>query len=508
MSSSISYYGLEVRYRIEYRTEEQHPTAVFHLAKPSTRHDEASRQEVIIRVPKGKEASDQEVIRALIPLFLKRLDVKLLSSGNNIRQIRELPLAALWIIDQDGMREQNKWSPSTSKEYASSFAKLINLWGNHDLAVLTPSYCSEKFRKMSSRQVNSMARALRALYRFESAYGHKVHAEWEGYQDKIGKTKRSPASLRKEYIEATSLSNAQLRELLQTCFNNLSTKDGHLYFGLMLMSTIPLTYSEVCALQFSSFALLTYYTRRLKVHITHEYILPSGNKNYRRVQLIDTYRIRDLPLPALILKAYLTLISPNGTGDMFSLIQAKAADDSPLIHHANNADRYLSPKSFGAWVQKIMQALFQGRLDCSTSAKAGKLLYNTVIQNLAFSGLEEDEIRYYRGVQPSSVASLYYCDVGNEAVLNKLGAYEDRWLDSLIPLFPASPYSGQLTYKTYNYKKGSMTFLPNFGSRCSLFAKIQCPPPPPDSQKCDDHFVMQILSNTGVDVSAHYIPQV
>ena len=494
MSISISYYGLVIHYRIEYRTKELHPTAVFHLAKPSTRHDEASRQEVIIRVPKGQDATDPDVINALIPLFLKRLDVKLQSKGTNLRLIRELPLAALWEIDQDGMREENKWSLESYKECASSFDKLISLWGDHDLSMLTPKYCSEKLLHMSSsHRIQSMIRALRLLYRFEAAFGHKVHAEWENYQYNLGRSSPSPAALRKKYVETASLSNAQLKTLFQTCYDNLSNKDGYLYFGLMLKASLLLSDSELCALQFSSFSSLTDYVDRGIVRITHEYIRQSGNKNYRRVQLADTYRIRVLPLPDLIRKAYIKLIGSF----------APSGDDSPLLHHASNANRYLSPEAFASWVTKTMQAIFPELIDCRTAAKADKILYNTVFQNLAFSGLEEDEINYYRGVRTTSVASQYYCDFGNESILNRMGTFEDRWLDSIIALSPASPPRGSIAY---NYRMRKMTFQPKLGHRCSLFAVIQCPSSPPIPEKPEEHLVMQILSGSGVDVSATYSP--
>lgn len=351
--------------------------------------------------------------------------------------------------------------------------------------------------------INSMIRALRLLYRFESAFGHKVHDEWEAYQYKLGKSTPSPTALRKKYVETTSLSSAQLKTLFQTCYDNLSNKDGYLYFGLMLKSSLLLSDSELCALQFSSFSSLTDYVDRSTVRITHEYTRQNGSKNYHRIQLIEAYRIRVLPLPGLIRKAYIKLISPGDPSNIIDLINAKAADDLPLLHHTNNVNRYLSPASFGDWVRKTMETIFQENIDCSTSAKTGKLLYNTVLQNLTFSGLEEDEINYYRGDKPTSVASQYYCDFGNESILNKMGAYEDRWLDSIIALSPASPSRGQMTY---HFRKRSMTFQPKLGHRCSLFASIQYQSSPPIPGEPDEHLVMQILSGSGMDVSAIYSP--
>ena len=504
MSNSISYYGLDIQFRIEYRTKALRPTVVFHLAKPSSRHDEASRQRMIISVPKGQNAADPDVIYALIPSFLKRLDARLQSKGNNIRSIRELPLAALWVIDQDGMREQNKWSQEIYQDYASSFDKLIRLWGDRDLSLLTPKYCSGKLLRMSSsNRINSMIHALRLLYRFESAYGHKVHAEWETYQFKMGRPTPSPASLRRKYTEPVSLSSAQLKELFDVCFDNLSTKYGYLYFGLMLKASLLLSDSELCALQFSSFSSLADYVDRCTVRITHEFIRQNDSKYYRHVHIVDTYRIRVLPLPALIRKAYVKLISlgmPNNKNDP---INAKATDDSPLLHHANNATRYLSPATFGEWIRKTMCTIFQEKVDCGTCAKADQLLYNTVLQALTFSGFEEDEINYYRGVQPTSVASQYYCDFGNEAILNRMGALEDRWLDPIISLSPARSPRGPMTY---HFRKRSMTFQPKSGRRCSLSATIQCPNSPPVPGKTEEHLVMQITSGSGMDVSAIYSP--
>lgn len=303
---------------------------------------------------------------------------------------------------------------------------------------VTPAHCLSWLSQESEHMRKSCARMMKSLLL------PLLHADiindllgWEDY-DPTGDAPSKPSysGLVERNILPTMLTYGQCRTLLAQYFTSSGPKNvSGVDLALLMMLSLPVTIEEICALTLDSFASLADYPDRVTVHITHEFYLPPGGKNYRIREIEDQHQRRMLPVSKLVRLCYL------------AIKDRRKSAHSPLVPSKDNSRRHMTPKALEQEMGKRIAALFSDYNFCVKMIPAKDILANTAERELKKAGCEEEELRFLQGRRPLIVSAVNYADYLNEAELNRLGIYQDRWLKKAIPSAPANESTASLSGK-------------------------------------------------------------
>lgn len=116
-----------------------------------------------------------------------------------------------------------------------------------------------------------------------------------------------------------------------------------------------------------------------------------------------------------------------------ALKASRVNKDGPLLPLKANSKRRMTPRELQAELQKVLRdEKIEPRQVAQDKAIRLKdplqLLTSTSPAELRKAGYEDEELRHTYGMMPQLTSAVSYCDYESEAEMNKLGAFQDRWL--------------------------------------------------------------------------------
>lgn len=406
---TITYYGLTIYYRRENRNDGDRMAL-------SLRDDKAILAEKNLRIPKNLSSScDNEIANVLTPRFLRLC----LSVKNPVLSREEwiprLPLAVIWAIDEKDIARP--WKQSTWDEYKRAIEWLVSKYGNNTLSQLIPESIADSFRTLSDRTTQARVRAIKALFDYEVYTGIIKENPWENYQYAPNTRKRKkPEQLSKMHLEQTMFTDAQMSLLIIHCLGHLSGTLGRWYAGMITLLTSFLSAPELCALTVAD---LVRQTTLPVTFIGIDKIRVKEHKNWSNQPYPDELKIRDMPLCTVAAHAW----------DQVCPEPSKA----PLLPRQDNTARFADPTEYAKWVCEVVNTV----LGLTLSVQQLRIwIGNTVERNLRKAGVEEQEIRYLRGLSRTTTAAQSYEDYESEWLHYKMSQGFDRWLAEIITLNP------------------------------------------------------------------------
>ena len=422
----IDFFGLSVTYRVEAR--KAGPTIFLSLRSSDGVHfDGAGRiyyehQGRISRAP--EETGLEEYARMLIPECLQRAFDPATKEGRALREkfAQKLPLAALITADFDRVAQYMKWSTSTKKEYMRSFELLASKFDWIPFCEITQEKFALHLREgsYSDYQINGQIYAMRALIIYEETQclisSHFMDTFAMGNRRVVVGPRDAS-----RHFEKNILTHAQVREIAESCAENLESSQGYLYLGVMLLVTTGITINELCALTWGSFSSSNAYTGVTVIEIGSE---AKRVGDVYHIEKLNWPRRRTLPLPPTVATFY------RKVKDNTLCIQ----EDMPFIRSPKNAARRMRPDEVEKWLKVFLRGFnFAKQKEAKNLLKhPGRVLRETFRAAMAICGCDADEIRYLYGSAPESVFARNYCAYDDPRELAKLAAMLDRYIFSLM----------------------------------------------------------------------------
>ena len=106
----------------------------------------------------------------------------------------------------------------------------------------------------------------------------------------------------RRYFEKNTLTHAQVGRIIENCVKMLEDNRDYLYFGVILLVTMGITISELCALTWGSFSSSNTYTGVTVIEIVAE--AKVAGEVYRTEELNGPQR-QTLPLPSMVAKLHI-----------------------------------------------------------------------------------------------------------------------------------------------------------------------------------------------------------
>ena len=225
--------------------------------------------------------------------------------------------------------------------------------------------------------------------------------------------------------------------------------------AIVLKTTLGLDDKELCALRFKNFTTLPNYPDRLVVRITHQCVRLPEHKNYQIIPIEDACRRRVLPLSryaALCVEA----------------LRKNAAEKAYLIPSPTNKYRHTSPPALEKKITHRLKPLWE-KASARPPQSFRMLLERTAENELRKASAEDDELRFIKGAHEITVAAAHYADYSNEAVLNRLGATQDRWLKKVLEAPPETRPQKSGSGQSFFWK------TPHPGTRTQLYLEVPIP---------------------------------
>ena len=406
--SSITYYGLTIYYRRENRNDGDRMAL-------SLRDDKAILAEKNLRIPKNLSSScDNEIANVLTPRFLRLC----LSVKNPVLSREEwiprLPLAVIWAADNADLAHHYKWSKSVITEYTRAMDWLISKYGSKTLAELTPAQIAYEMQTASDRTVASRVRAITALYQYEQYCGVISANPWADYRYRPTRKRKKPEQLVNTHLAQTMFTHEQLYLILKYCSDKLNTVMGAWYAGLITLLTTFISVDELCAQTRNCLcrkdSLPVYYFKLKHVRV-------KKGKNYTNDTIINPLKLRESPLSSIALRAWLLVLGQD------------RASNLPLIPRADNAKRFASPADFEKWARGIIRDIIGIDLP---PQQLKSMVLNTVERNYRQAGMEEQEIRYLRGMTLTTTGANSYTEFTSDMMCYHLAQVMDQALNRII----------------------------------------------------------------------------
>lgn len=427
-SPSIDYYGFPIYYRFENRKSGRAVSLCLYDTWSNPRNPK-KYADLPLSVPKDlQDVEDDEILQAVVVKYLKRVfpapfQKELTQKQMALRTLffPRLPLGIIVQCDFDAVLDLNKWTDSYRIEMQRAAVWLTEQFGSLTLAEAVPETIAENLPHESHRKTESVVRAIRFLYHFESSYGLPLENPWIEYSDQLSKRQKSKNAGRRN-AEYKSFSPATYSKLINYAVTDVFKNRDPKVFALLLFLTTPLSAEEICALRYGDFTRLRYYSNCMVIKIERTYTKEKKAKLSRLIEITDPYHKRIVPLATTVAKAFELL--------------PKAAPEVLLIHHPNNPRRHMPADKFKAYVCSLIIQKAEDKFIDPIEIDKHKLIpmiKSTVFYHYVECDLEEDEISYMRGIKPQSTSGIHYCDFTAEGELNRLALMQDHWLSNYIP---------------------------------------------------------------------------
>ena len=485
---TYNYCGLTICYRTEHR--QGGDALILSLRGPDGR-GRIQFEDKPHRLPKASNGNLEKAAELLVPKFLQRCFAIATKEGRGRRQIRPLSLGAAWAADYDMLLASTNWSASTASKYRAGFGLILAAHGATPLAELTPAVCAPTLDCMSLSKCEGCILLLRSLIELQCKAGLMNSNPWDSYKPSGRVKKPSHSRLLGKNLRDTMLTAGQCQDFVRRCFASLGRRDGVLYFAALLLLFLGLPPEQICALQFQDMQYLEHYPSQLTIRLAHEYCRRKGKKGYIRSPLDKPFKVRQIPVPAVIAEAFQLLYGVSTPEDV-------KHKQCPVIHSPENKNTPVTPKRLRKWLNKTFRRDLQPPSDFGPSLPVTKLLQNTAIRNLARSGYEDEELRHHQGHTPTLVSAKHYCDFSNEAELNKLSRLQERWSNPPLPNAPIFP-QGSFVLKAKGHPQEWLAT----GFNCGVDFTLTIPPIPPETlaqhKELSDGLLLEFTATRGMD---------
>lgn len=414
----IYYYGFRLSYRLEKRKSGE--TLIMSFCDAGSGKIIYEGAPRVITKAKRKGLPIEKIVEEFVPNFLRELfsPEEKLPPERLRKTYRDLPLAVIWELDKSKMQKDNNWSASTAAEYENNFRWIKKQWGGLPIFQVTPARCAPKLEQLPLDKHVRMVRSIRQLFYCEAELGLLNDNPWEYYSVQSRNQPENWERLAQLNIANYRLTPEQCRRIAARCMSGLisRTEGGH-YFAVLLLMSLAVEINELIALTFGDCQYLKHYPDRLCINITR-HIKRVGKK----------WTIQNITQPAKIRR----LAAPSIVKDAFEVYQTAAkpkANMEYVLPSQRNPKRRTTPEEFKRWVATHFKDIMD---ECTMTGPVNStkdccdVLHATALAQLDICGFENEEIRYAQGLVLQTTHGKHYCDFGNEAELNRMGALLDR----------------------------------------------------------------------------------
>lgn len=336
------------------------------------------------------------------------------------KSLENLPLGILLSADSDEIlgnsTERKKESIDDDRR---AIRTLLAREGRTPWREVSQTHCAEWLAKKTGHAEQACIRVMCRLFAIQCEAGVVDFFPWR--ETLRGRTvqPQNNKNLTKKHIEPKMLTDEQCRMLIRRCTTRAENRTiTGVDVALMLLLIQGVRLEELCALDLSDFLYLSEFRERMSVRIHR--VLVKGTKNYLRKEIDDPYRKRRLGLAHIV-------------KECVDALSSRANKDGPLLPLKANSKRRMTPRELQAELQKVLRdEKIEPRQVTQGKAIRPKdplqLLTSTGPAELRKAGYEDEELRHTYGMMPQLTSAVSYCDYESEAEMNKLGAFQDRWL--------------------------------------------------------------------------------
>lgn len=363
-------------------------------------------------------------------------------------------------------------SESTVKDEDRVLRMILKHWGATPWREVTPKNCAEWLACQSTRTKRDIKRLMCRYEKLQLNAGIISSVTWEHYKAKESTRRRQPhRALVRGQIEQTVLTDGQCRELVAGIQARIATESvTEIDLALLLVLTAILELEEVAALTWEDFSYLDDFPERLTVEVKK--VCQRIRKKFGIVELDDPYKRRRIPLPTIAEECYRALISRKGL-----------SPQTPFIHSRHGKKQRMTPEMLRhALAERVSLIQIEKITDVRVvkARKPEEMLAPTGLRALKIRGLEDEELRAVRGQRPKLVSGRCYYDRNCESALEKIGAVQDRWMDSLCER--GRETSCIISGDRLQAIGASLCWVsPGPGQRTVAIVSIDVPPIPPSS---------------------------
>lgn len=314
-------------------------------------------------------------------------------------------------------------SEATVKDEERTFRSILECWGTTPWREVTPETCAEWLARKPLRAKKDIKRLMCRHEMLQLRAGIIDSVTWGHYQPKDNSRKRmSHKSLVQAQVEQVVLTDGQCRKILNLIQRRID--DGsvtEIDFAILLVMVALLTIEEIAALVWEDLSYLADFPTRLTVEVKNS--CQKEKKKSRLVEIEDPYRRRKIPLPAIAERCYRALAAKR-------TLEAQ----QPVVHSKHSRSQRMAPDALKRTIAAHISDVEIEKVTDTEGVKArtaAELLFPTGMRALERAGIEDEELRALSGKRPKLTSGKYYYDRNSEVALEKIGALQDRWTESL-----------------------------------------------------------------------------
>ena len=314
-------------------------------------------------------------------------------------------------------------SEATVKDDERAFRAVLERWGDTPWREVTPETCTEWLARKALRAKKDIKRLMSRHENLQLSAGVIDRVSWEHYRPKdTSRSRMSHKSLVQGQVERVVLTDGQCRKILNSIQSRID--DGSVTevdFATLLVVTTLVPVEEIAALVWENFSHLADFPFRLTVEVKN--ICQKDKKRSKIVEIEDPYRRRKIPLPAIVERCYRALAAKRALEPQQPVVHSKHSRSQRMAPDA--LKHAIAARSSDVEIEKITDTVGV------KSPTAAELLLPTGVRALERAGMEDEELRALRGKRPKLTSGRYYYDRHSEVALEKIGALQDRWTESL-----------------------------------------------------------------------------